>query len=148
MDRVTPSILFVCVANSCRSQMAEAIAKSLGGAGWDVWSAGSHPSGRVHPVAVQAMQELGLDLSAHRSKGLDQVPTRRWDYVVTMGCGDACPIVPARHHVDWAIPDPVGLPLDEVRRIRDDLVRRIGTLIGREAQAAQLLSRTTATSEG
>ncbi len=123
------TVLFMCVANSCRSQMAEALARSLGGAAWEVWSAGSHPSGRVHPVAVQAMQELGLDLSTHHSKGVEAVPGRRWDYVVTMGCGDACPAVPAAQRLDWDIPDPVGLPTEEVRRIRDDLAARIRALL-------------------
>ena len=123
-----PSIVFVCVANSCRSQMAEAMAKSLAGDRWEVWSAGSSPSGRVHPVAIEAMKELGLDLSTHRSKGLEELPAREWDYVVTMGCGDACPAVPAQHRIDWDIPDPVGLPIAEVRRIRDDVVRRVGAL--------------------
>ena len=125
-----PRILFVCVANSCRSQMAEAIAKSLAGDRWEVWSAGSSPSGRVHPVAIEAMKELGLDLSTHRSKGLAELPQRTWDYVVTMGCGDACPTFPARHRVDWDIPDPVGLPMEEVRRIRDDLAQRVTQLLG------------------
>jgi len=124
------SVLFVCVANSCRSQMAEAIAKSLGGDRWEVRSAGSSPSGRVHPVAIGAMKELGLDLSTHRSKGLEELPAREWDYVVTMGCGDACPTVPARHRLDWDIPDPVGLPMEEVRRIRDDLKQRVNRLLG------------------
>jgi protein-tyrosine-phosphatase len=122
------SLLFVCVANSCRSQMAEAMARSLAGDRWEVWSAGSNPSGRVHPVAIEAMKELGFDLSGHRSKGLEELPTRKWDYVVTMGCGDACPTVPARHRIEWDIPDPIGLPMEEVRRIRDqitDLVRRL-----------------------
>ena len=116
------SVVFVCVANSCRSQMAEAIAKSLAGDQWEVQSAGSHPSGRVHPVAIAAMKELGLDLSGHRSKGLEELPAREWDYVVTMGCGDACPAVRARQRLDWDIPDPVGLPMEEVRRIRDQIV--------------------------
>ena len=124
------SILFVCVANSCRSQMAEAVAKSLGGGGWEVWSAGSHPSGQVHPLASQLMGELGLSLSGHRSKGLDAVPQRQWDYVVTMGCGDACPTVSARRRVDWAVPDPVGLPLGEARKIRDQIVEGVRTLMG------------------
>jgi len=126
------SLLFVCVANSCRSQMAEAIAKSLAADRWEVWSAGSSPSGRVHPVAIQAMQELGLDLSGHRSKGLDAIPVRQWDYVVTMGCGDTCPAVPARHRIEWDIPDPIGLPMEEVRRIRDDVVRRVDELLSSE----------------
>lgn len=131
-----PSILFVCVANSCRSQMAEAIAKSVGKNQWDVWSAGSHPSGRIHPVAIQAMQELGLDLSTHRSKGLGDVPARRWDYMVTMGCGDACPHVPARRRLDWQIPDPVGLPIEDVRTIREQLVQLVTELLARSPAAA------------
>jgi protein-tyrosine-phosphatase len=124
-----PSVLFVCVANSFRSQMAEAIAKSLGGKGWEVWSAGSHPSGRVHPLAIQLMAERGLDLTRHRSKGLEELPTRRWDYVVTMGCGDHCPLVSAQRRVDWEIPDPAGLPLEEARRIRDQIAGLVRNLM-------------------
>ncbi len=105
--------------------MAEAIARSLGQGRWEVWSAGSRPSGAVHPIAVTLMQELGLSLAGHASKGLEQVPPIRWDYVVTMGCGDACPTVAARHRLDWDIPDPVGRPLEEARRIRDELQARI-----------------------
>lgn len=123
-----PSILFVCVANSCRSQIAEAAARTVGGA-WEVWSAGSQPSGRVHPLAVQLMAELGQNLSAHRSKGLHEVPSRRWEYVVAMGCGDACPTVDARHHVAWDIPDPVGLPLGEARQIRDQIIELVRQLM-------------------
>ena len=125
-----PCLLFVCVANSGRSQMAEAIARSLAQDRWEIWSAGSHPSGRIHPVAIEAMSELGLDLLTHRSKGLADLPAREWDYVVTMGCGDACPAVRARARLDWDIPDPVGLPMEDVRRIRDDLTQRIGQLLG------------------
>ncbi|MBI4342668.1 MAG: arsenate reductase ArsC [Candidatus Omnitrophica bacterium] len=128
-----PSMLFVCVANSFRSQMAEAIAKSLRQPGWEIWSAGSHPSGAVHPLAQQLMQEVGLDLSGHRSKGLGEVPQRPWDYVVTMGCGDRCPAVAAATHLDWEIPDPAGRPLEEARRIRDDLARRIRQLMRADA---------------
>jgi protein-tyrosine-phosphatase len=126
-----PGILFVCVANSCRSQMAEAIAKSIGKDRWDIWSAGSHPSGRIHPVAIQAMQELQLDLASHHSKGLADVPARQWEYVVTMGCGDACPTVPARRRLDWQIPDPVGLPMEDVRKIREHLVQLVTELLAR-----------------
>ena len=124
-----PSILFVCVANSCRSQMAEAAANSLKKDGWEIWSAGSNPSGRVHPLAIQAMGELGMDLSTHRSKGLADVPQRQWDYVVTMGCGDACPHVSATKRIGWQIPDPVGLPLEEARKIRDQIVRLVRALM-------------------
>ncbi|MBI3083610.1 MAG: arsenate reductase ArsC [Candidatus Omnitrophica bacterium] len=125
-----PSVLFVCVANSFRSQMAEGFAKALGNRRWDIWSAGSNPSGRIHPLAIQLMAEAGIDLTMHRSKGLGEVPARRWDCVVTMGCGDACPSVNATHRVDWAIPDPAGLPLEEARRIRDQLAVLVRELIG------------------
>lgn len=120
-----PSVLFVCVANSFRSQMAEAFARAIGGAAWEVASAGSHPSGQVHPLAIQLMGELTFDLSAQRSKGLEALPSHQWDYVVTMGCGDRCPTVPARRRLDWELGDPAGLPLDDARRIRD----RIGALV-------------------
>ena len=124
-----PSVVFVCVANSCRSQMAEAVAQSLAGDRWEVWSAGSNPSGFVHPMAVTLMAELGLDLGRHRSKGVEALPDRRWDYVVTMGCGDRCPTLNAAHRLDWEIPDPVGLSLDEARRIRDDIAARVRALL-------------------
>ncbi len=109
--------------------MAEAIAKSLVKDRWEIWSAGSHPSGQVHPVAMQLMKELGLDLSAHRSKGVDEVPARRWDYVVTMGCGDRCPAMVAQQRLDWNIQDPVGLPLEEARQIRDQITTLVRQLI-------------------
>ena len=124
-----PSLLFVCVANSFRSQMAEAVAKSLRREGWEIWSAGSNPSGMVHPLAKQLMAEIGLDLSAHRSKGVDAVPPRRWDYVVTMGCGDRCPAIEAQRRIDWQVPDPVGLPMEEARRLRDQLAMRVRELM-------------------
>lgn len=125
-----PSVLFICVANSCRSQMAEAITKKdAQGQGWEVWSSGSHPSGRVHPVAMNAMKELGIDLSAHYSKGLDQVPQQVWDYVVTMGCGDNCPAVRAKRRIDWQIPDPVSMPPEEARKVRDQIISLVRALI-------------------
>ena len=102
-----PTILFVCVANSCRSQMAEAMARLLVRDRWEIWSAGSHPSGRVHPVAIQLASELGLDLRLYRSKGLSEVPQYRWDYVVTMGCGDACSSVQADRRLGWDIQDTI-----------------------------------------
>ena len=122
------SVVFVCVANSCRSQMAEAIAKSLG-TEWEVWSAGSTPSGAVHPLAVALMREQGLELSGHYSKGVEALPDRRWDCVVTMGCGDRCPTLPAARRLDWDIPDPTGRSLEEARRIRDDLAARVRALL-------------------
>ena len=129
-----PSLLFVCVANSCRSQMAEAAARRFDRDGrWDVWSAGSRPGGGVHPAAVDSMRELGMDISGRRSKGLSDVPQRTWDYVVTMGCGDTCPAVRAAQRLDWQIPDPVGLPPDEFRAVRDDLIRRVEQLMASAA---------------
>lgn len=109
--------------------MAEGFARASAGDRWEIWSAGSRPSGRVHPVALEAMRELGHDLSTHRSKGLDQVPAREWDVVVTMGCGDACPAVRAKQRLDWNIPDPVSVPIEELRRIRDDLRARVEALL-------------------
>ena len=124
-----PSVLFVCVANSCRSQMAEAVAKSLSGGRWDVWSAGSHPSGQLNPTAIQLMQEVGLDLKGHRSKGVEALPKRQWDYLVTMGCGDRCPTVASAHRLDWDTPDPVGLPVEESRAIRDRITELVRGLL-------------------
>lgn len=128
-----PSVLFVCVANSFRSQMAEAIAKALGDGRWDVWSAGSNPGGCVHPLAAQLMAEIGLSLEAHRPKGLADVPQRRWNYVVIMGCGDRCPAVDAVQRLDWALPDPSGLSLDEARRIRDQIAGLVRDLLGKSS---------------
>ena len=124
-----PSVLFVCVANSFRSQMAEAFATMLGKGQWEVWSAGSNPSGIVHPLAMQLMAERGCELRAQYSKGLEDVPAHRWDYVVTMGCGDRCPAVPAAQHLEWQIPDPAGRSPQEVRRIRDRIESLVRDLL-------------------
>jgi protein-tyrosine-phosphatase len=112
-------MLFVCVENANRSQMAEAFARILGGKSVEAYSAGSHPSGKVNPKAVEAMRELGYDLSVHGSKSLDELPDVAFDFVVTMGCGDACPTVRANRRADWLIPDPKLLPPDEFRVVRD-----------------------------
>ena len=115
-------VLFVCVENANRSQMAEAFARILGGAAVEAYSAGSRPSGKVNPRAIEAMRELGYDLSAHGSNSLEELPEVEFDFVATMGCGDACPMVRARQRADWSIPDPKHLPPDEFRVVRD-LVR-------------------------
>ena len=112
-------VLFVCVENANRSQMAEAFARILGGKLVEAYSAGSHPSGKVNPKAVKAMRELGYDLSVHGSKSLDELPDVAFDFVATMGCGDACPMVRAKQRADWSIPDPKHLPSDEFRVVRD-----------------------------
>ena len=114
--------LFVCVENSCRSQMAEAFARRLGA---QAYSAGSNPSGVVNPKAIASMREIGYDLTTHASGSLDDLPRGGFDAVVTMGCGDACPHVPARRHIDWDIPDPKHMDSAEFATVRD----RIGKLV-------------------
>jgi protein-tyrosine-phosphatase len=116
---VVKRVLFVCVENANRSQMAEAFARMLGGAAVEAYSAGSRPSGMVNPKAVEVMSELGYDLSVHGSKSLDELPQVEFDFVATMGCGDACPMVRAKQRADWSIPDPKHLPPGEFRAVRD-----------------------------
>ena len=122
-------VLFVCVENSNRSQMAEAFARMHGAGAVEAHSAGSRPSGRVNPRAIEAMRELGYDLAAHASKSLNDFNGQTVDVAVTMGCGDACPLVRARHQEDWAIPDPKGLPPDEFRRVRDLIEQKVKSLL-------------------
>ncbi|NNL43471.1 MAG: arsenate reductase ArsC, partial [Desulfobacterales bacterium] len=112
-------VLFLCVENANRSQMAEAFARILGGEFVEAYSAGSQPSGKVNPNAVEAMRELGYDLMSHGSKSLDELPDVVFDFAATMGCGDACPVVQAKRRADWSIPDPKHLPANEFRVVRD-----------------------------
>lgn len=121
-------VLFVCVENSNRSQMAEAFARMQGGDAVEASSAGSSPSGKINPKAVRFMAELGYDLSTHASKSLDQV-SGEFDAVVTMGCGDSCPWVPARRREDWALPDPRDLDDDGYRAVRDEIAARVQRLL-------------------
>ena len=123
-------VLFVCVENSNRSQMAEAFARIHGGADVEASSAGSRPSGVVNPKAVRFMAELGYDLDGHASKSLDDV-SGEFDAVVTMGCGDNCPWVPARIREDWDLADPRDLDDDGYRAVRDDIARRVQSLLAR-----------------
>jgi len=122
-------ILFVCVENSNRSQMAEGFAHARGGARVDAQSAGSRPSGQINPRAVQFMAERGIDLHAQRSKSLQDIGDDPFDAVVTMGCGDACPWIPATRRVDWALPDPKNLGDTEFRGVRDEIERRVIALL-------------------
>lgn len=122
-------LLFVCIENSCRSQMAQAFARIHGGAGVEAFSAGSRPSGTVNGKAILSMREVGYDLSTHDSKGLDAIPPGPWDAVVTMGCGDACPWVPSARHIDWQIPDPKHMPPEEFARVRDEIGAKVKALI-------------------
>lgn len=122
-------ILFVCVENSNRSQMAEAFARVLGGPAIQAHSAGSRPSGVINPRAIGFMDELGYDLSAHRSKSLADIAGIRFDAVVTMGCGDSCPWVPATRREDWALPDPRDLDDAGYRAVRDQIAARVRALL-------------------
>jgi protein-tyrosine-phosphatase len=122
-------ILFVCVENSNRSQIAEAFTRRLGGREIEAYSAGSRPSGKVSLQAMNAMREIGYDLSQHKSKSLTDLPDMEFDVAVTMGCGDECPLVRAKHREDWNIPDPKSLPPDEFWAIRDLIERKVKALL-------------------
>jgi arsenate reductase len=122
-------VLFVCVENSCRSQMAEGFARALGAGVLEAASAGSRPSGAVNPKAIASMREAGIDISNHQSKGLDEVAGQSWDYAITMGCGDECPHVRAEHREDWSIPDPKHMPPEEFARVRDQIRDRVEQLL-------------------
>ncbi len=122
-------VLFVCVENSNRSQMAEAFAHMHGGDQVEAWSAGSRPSGKVNPKAQRFMAEIGYDLETHRSKALDEIAGIAFDAVITMGCGDSCPWVPAKRREDWALADPRDMDDDGYRSVRDDIGRRVAALL-------------------
>lgn len=122
-------VIFVCVENSNRSQMAEAFARMHGGDRVEAYSAGSRPSGRVNPKAIEAMRELGYDLTTHESKGLDGFNGQRFDAAVTMGCGDECPLVVTELRVDWQIPDPKEMAPDRFNEVRDEIKRKVVALL-------------------
>ncbi len=124
-----PRLLFVCIENSNRSQMAEAFAKIHGAGKVEAFSSGSKPSGKVNPRAVQFMAELGYDLTTHGSKSLESFNGTAVAVAVTMGCGDYCPLVQATQRVDWNIPDPKELPDDEFRKVRDLIETKVKELI-------------------
>ena len=122
------NVLFVCVENSCRSQMAEAFANMDGQEIIKPYSAGSRPADNVNPKAIEAMREVGYDLSVHASKGLDEVPDMVYDLVVTMGCGDECPSISAKRRMDWNIPDPKGMDGQEFAGVRDMIRKQVQAL--------------------
>lgn len=125
----TKRILFVCIENSNRSQMAEAFARIHGAGKVEAHSAGSRPSGRVNPKAVEAMKEVGYDLTTHTSKGLADFNGAEVEVAITMGCGDECPLVHARRRVDWQIPDPRDMTPDEFRDVRNLIEAKVKELI-------------------
>lgn len=124
-------VLFVCIENSNRSQMAEAFARMHGGGTVEAYSSGSRPSGRVNPRAIEFMKEVGYDLSTHISKPLTEIPQVEYDAAITMGCGDECPMVKAKHRDDWGIPDPKELPPEGFREVRDLIERKVKELLTR-----------------
>jgi arsenate reductase (thioredoxin) len=126
---VRPTVLFVCVHNAGRSQMAAGYLQHLAGDRIEVLSAGSQPADRVNPVAVEAMREEGIDVTAERPKILTPEAVQQSDVVVTMGCGDACPFFPGTRYEDWELDDPAGQPIENVRPVRDEIRRRVEALI-------------------
>jgi arsenate reductase (thioredoxin) len=121
------NVLFVCVGNQGRSQMAQAFYEASGG---NARSAGSRPGDAVHPEVVEVMREKGIDLASRTPRGLDPADVEWADVVVTMGCGDACPVLPGKRYIDWNLPDPIGRPAHEVRALRDEIERRVAELPG------------------
>jgi arsenate reductase len=125
-----PSVLFVCVHNAGRSQMAAAFLTHLSEGSVEVRSAGSEPADQVNPAAVQAMAEVGIDITAEKPKILTDQAVRASDVVITMGCGDTCPFYPGKRYLDWVLDDPAGQGVEAVRPIRDEIRRRVEVLIG------------------
>ena len=120
-----PRLLFICVQNAGRSQLAQALYERRGG---EARSAGSAPAERVHPEVVEGLSEVGLEVGDRRPRALSRDDVEWAELVVTMGCGDACPVLPGKRYVDWDLPDPSGRSLDEVRALRDEIDRRLGEL--------------------
>ena len=125
----TPTVLFVCVHNAGRSQMAAGWLRHLAGDRVQVLSAGSAPAGSINPVAVEAMAEVGIDIAGNQPRLLTDAAVQESDVVITMGCGDACPFHPGKRYEDWALDDPAGRGIDAVRPIRDEIRRRVEELI-------------------
>lgn len=132
-DAGVPVVLFLCTHNAGRSQMALGFFQHLAGDDAIAWSGGSEPASRVNPAAIEAMRERGIDISGEYPKPWTDEVVRAADVVVTMGCGDACPVFPGRRYEDWVLDDPAGLPVDDIRPIRDDIERRVHGLL-RELQ--------------
>ena len=122
------SVLFVCVHNAGRSQMSEVLLERAANGRHEAVSAGTTPGERVHPEIVEVMREVGVDISDRKPKALTRELAEQADVIVTMGCGDACPYIPGKRFIDWELPDPKGLPVDQVREIRDEIARRVQRL--------------------
>jgi arsenate reductase (thioredoxin) len=132
-------VLFVCVENSNRSQMAEAFARMHGAGLVEAYSAGSRPSGRINSKAIEAMREVGYDLSRHASKSLKDIPAVEYDAVIGMGCGDeGCPLVPVKWREDWQIPDPREMPPEQFRAVRDQIEQKVKVLLSKLDRSTSL----------
>jgi arsenate reductase (thioredoxin) len=131
-----PTVLFVCVHNAGRSQMAAGYLRELAGDRVDVLSAGSEPKDQINPVAIEAMAEEGIDIAGNTPKILTVEAVKESDVVITMGCGDACPIFPGKRYEDWELDDPAGQQLEMVRRVRDDIKGRVEALLAEIAPVA------------
>jgi arsenate reductase len=120
-----PRVLFVCVQNAGRSQLAQALYEQRGG---EARSAGSKPAEEVHPEVVQALRDVGINIEGRKPRGISREDAEWTELVVTMGCGDACPVLPGKRYLDWELPDPSEMSLDEVRKLRDEIERRLSRL--------------------
>ena len=129
MSKGTIKILFVCVENACRSQMAAGFAEAFGKESVEVYSAGSSPSSHINPLAIEVMKEKNIDLSGRRPKGLNDLPPVGMDYLITMGCEESCPAVPAKKIIDWQIPDPKGKLINVFRNVRDTIEEKVKSLL-------------------
>jgi protein-tyrosine-phosphatase len=129
MSSLKPTVLFVCVHNAGRSQMAAGFMNALGAGRVEVLSAGSAPKDSINPIAVQAMQEVGIDISNNTPKVLTPEAVQESDAVITMGCGDACPFYPGKRYEDWVLDDPAGQGIESVRVIRDEIKKRVEQLL-------------------
>ena len=122
-------VLFLCVENSCRSQMAEGFANALGKGVLEAYSAGSRPCGQVNPLAIEVMGKIGIDISQSKSKGFDDLEVKDFDFVITLGCKDTCPFIPADKHIEWQIEDPKGKGIDFFIQVRDAIKREVENII-------------------
>ena len=128
-EKGSKKIVFVCIENACRSQMAQGFAETHGQGKVEVYSAGSRPSFQVDPQVIEVMKEKGIDLSARRPKGLNDLPPIEMDYLITMGCEETCPAVLAKKVIEWKIPDPKGKSIEVFREVRDMIEERVRSLI-------------------
>lgn len=126
---IRKNILFICIENSCRSQMAEAIVNNFYWQKFVGYSAGSKPLGQINPKAIEVMREIGVDISNQKSKGFDEIKNIKFDYVITMGCGEICPVYPSKYKLDWQIDDPKDKGIEYFREVRDEIRKKIDELV-------------------